>query len=150
MLRLATGDCPQERPKVANEVTLDRQLNLLWIQLGKKFLFNISNVTIGEIRIPLLIYENIWVSKSSQRFLIGVSWEGRRLRSDVYFPIPAVLLGTPLCSAPQGASLQKVSRALGGWSVLGLWEAEGKLRVGRLYFPLDLVVFFLSIMHDQL
>lgn len=42
-------------------------MRLLWTgsssysesNLAKQFLFNISKVTMGEIRIPLLIYENI-------------------------------------------------------------------------------------------
>lgn len=95
-------------------------MRLLWTgsssysesNLAKKFLFNISNVTIGEIRIPLLIYENIWFSKSSQKFLIDVSWEGEMGLGLMFTFHPCCAPGTPLCSAPQGPPYR---RSAGHW-----------------------------------
>lgn len=73
-------------------------MRLLWTgsssysesNLAKQFLFNISKVTMGEIRIPLLIYENIWFSNSSQKFLIDVSWEGE-MGLGLMFTFPSLL-----------------------------------------------------------
>lgn len=112
-------------------------MRLLWTgsssysesNLAKQFLFNISKVTMGEIRIPLLIYENIWFSNSSQKFLIDVSWEGE-MGLGLMFTFPSLLCSWAphFILLPRGPPYRRsAGHWVGGvsWDMRGRGEAEG-------------------------